>query len=156
MTRESIRNGLERPSIRKFMEDNSEYLTGNVLDFGCGDMPYRDLVKGDYFTYEKGEMLPEKKFNCIMCNQVIQYVNDPDYLISTLDDLLEEKGYLIITYPTIWEEFEEIDYWRITKAGMEKLLIDNNFKIIKHDERWSIKYEDFKLSGGYGVVAQKC
>lgn len=155
MNKQSIRTELERPSIRKFMDDNKEYLKGRVLDFGSGKQPYKDLIE-DYTPYDLDLPYPTGQFDCIICNQVMQYVFSPQDTIWEFNNLLKQGGYLVLTYPTHWEELETSDLWRFTKAGMNFLLISNGFRVIKHDERCSIPFEDFKLSIGYGAIAQKC
>lgn len=137
------------------MEENKEYLKGDVLDFGCGTQPYKDLVNGTYTGFEKGDNWEDKEYDCIMCNQVMQYLTDPSDYLNTMNYHLKKGGYLVMTYPTHWEELEHLDFWRFTKAGMELLLRRNGFEIIKHQERCNIPFEDFKLAIGYGVIAKK-
>jgi SAM-dependent methyltransferase len=144
---------IERGSIRRFLEDNRQYLAGEVLDFGSGKQPYKDLC-GNYTPYEKGEDLPSRKFDTILCNQVLQYIERPDYAIKLFKDLLKPNGYLVMTYPTHWEEVCQDDWWRFTKRGVERLLKEAGFQIIIHQERWSLPFDDFKLVGGYGVIAR--
>ena len=84
---------MERASIRAFMEQHKEKLTGRVLDFGAGEQPYRDLVSGEYIPFEGSEIqLMESvqvAFDVIMCNQVLQYVDIPDHTIATFAAVLK-------------------------------------------------------------------
>ena len=90
---DTVRN-LERTSIRGFVASCSEYLTGSVLDYGCGKQPYRDIVEaagGEYHgfdlvefpanvsgvDYERprdGRGVLRVGYDAILCNQVLQYV----------------------------------------------------------------------------------
>ena len=151
----TIRTDLERPSIRKFMEDHKNLFKGRVLDFGSGSQPYKDLVSGEYIPYDLDLKMPFGKFDVIICNQVMQYITNPAEQIKEFYSLLNKDGLLIMTYPTHWEEVELEDLWRFTKTGMGFLLFRAGFKVIEHTERCSIPFEDFKLSIGYGVIAKK-
>lgn len=157
MNKQSIRAELERPSIRQFMLENRKYLTGNVLDFGCGDMPYKEIVSGDYTGWDKKmtSRCPEGPFDAIMLNQVIQYFEKPDSQLQYLWTLLKKGGHILITYPTHWEEVEHDDFWRFTYAGMNRLLRSCGFEPVVHDLRCKINFDDFHLAIGYGVVAKK-
>lgn len=145
---------LERSSIRAFMEKNREYLFGKVLDFGAGKQPYRDLVAGDYVPFELGDR-QSGPFDAIMCNQVLQYIEWPlDQMRQFAELLRERRGHLVLTYPTNWDEVEASDYWRFTKAGMERLLQLAEFDVIKHERRAEINLNGFRFPLGYGVIAR--
>lgn len=141
----------ERSSIRGFVEKHRHYLHGRVLDFGSGDEPYRDLVDGEYVPFEKGDEFPDGKFDAVLVNQVVQYLDDPR---RELERLARVTDLLVMTYPTHWEELESIDYWRFTKAGMEKMLREAGFEVIHHEPRHALQFYDFSLVIGYGVVAK--
>jgi SAM-dependent methyltransferase len=156
---------LERGSIRVFMEKYSHLLTGRVLDFGSGAEPYRDLVRGEYVpfdTYEHG-IVPSRgkaslqvtgKFDSVMCNQVFQYLVEPAAQLREFGSWLKPNGHLVMTYPTNWDEVENNDFWRFTKAGMELWLKRSGFSIVAHEQRAVINLDGFKFPLGYGVVAK--
>jgi SAM-dependent methyltransferase len=147
---------LERSSIRSFMERNRQYLKGRVLDFGAGKQPYRDLVDGEYVPFETNELAPPRgDFDCIMCNQVIQYIRWPGELLDEFCGLLStRKGHLVMTSPLCWDEVEATDLWRFTKAGMEMLLSRNRWSVLVHERRAEIDLNGFKFPLGYGLVAR--
>lgn len=157
MNKKAIRV-IERNSIRVFLQRNKQYLTGRVLDYGCGipgkciqPQPYKDLITGDYVPYDRGYPEPTGHFDAVLLTQVIQFIPD---LLRFLSDVAVSSKYLVATYPTHWEEIERDDLWRLTKCGMEALLIKAGFKVLIHERRWSLPYEDFELAGGYAVVAE--
>lgn len=150
ITRKTIRL-VEKESIRDFVASQRNYLKGRVLDFGAGDQPYKELVDGEYVPFEKGENFPEEKFDTVLMNQVVQYLDDPR---RELERLAKVTDLLVMTYPTHWEELEHIDYWRFTKAGMEKMLREAGFEIIHHEPRHALMFYDFSLVIGYGVIAK--
>jgi hypothetical protein len=151
---------LERGSIRAFMERNRQYLRGRVLDFGAGKQPYRDLVVGEYVPLDQGDdqgdNLPTGYFDCVMCNQVIQYLDAPKYFLQRVHGWLSpRRGCLVMTYPTNWDEVESSDFWRFTKRGMEVLLLQSaDFEVISHERRAEINLNGFKFPLGYGLVAR--
>lgn len=145
---------IERASIRVFMEAHRERLRGRVLDFGAGLQPYRDLVQGEYVPLEKDDHLTLGPFDAVMFNQVSQYVWCP----GVLDEMycnLRAGGHLVMTYATNWDEVEETDLWRFTKAGMTVLLERAGFKITAHERRAEVAIANFKFPLGYGVVCTR-
>ena len=150
ITKKTIRI-VEKKSIREFLEKNKNYLRGRVLDFGAGQQPYKDLVEGEYVSFEKGDLFPEGSFDAVLITQVAQYLPDP---IETFGSLAKKADHLIMTYPTNWEEVEGDDLHRFTKVGMERILEEAGFEIMKHTPRCAINFDDFQLTIGYGVIAK--
>jgi predicted TPR repeat methyltransferase len=156
---------MERASIRAFMEQHKGKLKGRVLDFGAGEQPYRDLVEGEYLPFEGSEIqlmeTAEGEIDAIICNQVLQYVDLPDFTIQTFAARLKEHGHLILTYATNWDEVSgdcyhgsHCDRWRFTKKGMEDLLDRAGFEVIDHQRRCEVRVGAFTFPIGYGVVAR--
>jgi SAM-dependent methyltransferase len=146
---------IERASIRMFMEQNREYLRGRVLDFGAGQQPYRALVDGEYVPCEKDWFHIPGVFDTVMCNQVLQYVENPRLALKLFHTLLSYGGHLVMTYPTNWDEVEASDFWRFTQAGMAELLRETGFQIVKHERRAEVVLGNFKFPLGYGVVCTR-
>lgn len=151
MTREEIRV-IDRKSIKDFIIDNISFLSGSILDYGCGRQPYRDLFT-DYTPYDKGDVFPTKQFDSIICTQVIQEVDSPDQMFKEIHSLL--KGNCLLTYNTNWEEYGYPDRWRFTRVGMEELVQKHGFKVIKSELRYSIPFTDWSLPIGYGIIFSK-
>lgn len=178
---------LERNSIRAFVQSAADegYLSGRVLDYGCGKQPYRDIVEaagGVYTGVDRvgwpanvsGEDLgpslgPKHIFNAVLCTQVVQYVEEPEEFFWPFRDHLTRPGHLVLTYPTNWPEVEPEDLHRLTKAGMERLLTEAGFTIVRHERRAMVRAvhtgsalakgleggifpDHFAL--GYGVIAR--
>lgn len=156
----------ERASIRAFMVKHRGLLDGMIMDFGAGTQPYRDLCNPEavYVPIEKSDALPRGRgenavrFDAIMCNQVLQYIERPENLLGYFHRVLKpETGRLVMTYPTNWPEVEIEDLHRFTMAGMDRLLSQAGFVILDHQARACITGEadsHFKLYFGYGVVAR--
>lgn len=134
---------LERASIHRFVADSAPYLTGRVLDYGCGLSPYRDLVPGEYVGYDRpalpgfiagGPDAPDPLdsgdvFDAILCTQVIQYVRYPAKLLTRLQHGLRSGGHLVMTGPTNWPVVEPTDRHRFTVVGITALLLDAGFVV---------------------------
>jgi len=146
---------IEKASIREFMEKYRHFLRGRVADFGAGLQPYRDLVGGEYFPMQEGDLFPPALLDAVMCNQVAQYLGDPAATFQEIASRLRRGGRLVMTYPTNWDEVEGNDYWRFTKAGMERLLKAVGLSVIAHELRAEVRVNNFRFPLGYGVVAQK-
>jgi SAM-dependent methyltransferase len=154
---------VERWSIREFMRENKDRLRGTVLDFGAGEEPYRKLVSGKYLTYDKkhsyhGPHLLEPLLgvvDCVMCNQVVQYLTDVPHTLHLFADLLRPLGALVMTFPTNWDEVDETDLHRFTASGMRRMLIEAGFSVVKMECRAQVQVGSFKFPLGYGVVAVK-
>lgn len=168
---------LERNSIRDFVASAAEagYLSGRVLDYGCGKQPYRLIVEangGEYVGYDAptfpASVVTEDTtgdawsldFNTVLCTQVVQYVSDVRKFLwdIRIDRFPPTKGgHLVLTYPTNWPEVETADLHRFTKAGMERLLTEAGFEIVAHEPRHRVYMvgaptDPFCL--GYGVIAR--
>lgn len=149
------------------------YLSGRVLDFGCGKQPYRDIVEvvgGEYVGFDRasfpanvsGEDIGDaygEDLDAILCTQVLQYVPYPRDILwhwrSVLCDLAgRPKGHIVVTYPTHWPEVEPEDLHRFTKTGMERMLSDTGFTIIEHAFRHGFQHNGVSFVCGYGVIAR--
>jgi SAM-dependent methyltransferase len=148
---------IERYSIREYMRSQAHLMmTGNILDFGSGTQPYRSLVKGNYWPLEKGEPFPDILFDVIMCNQVLQYIEDVPSLLCTFYNHIKEGGYLIMTGGTNWPEVEEDDIARHTRSGIKRLLIKAGFDVLRCQVRSELlMLRHFNFSLGWNVLAQR-
>lgn len=176
----------EAYTIRSFVQRAADggYLSGRVLDYGCGKQPYRDIVEaagGTYYGHDfpsypasvvseivldSPENWFEEEWDAILCTQVLQYIpiwedlgHDGETAPLTTDlycmwsALKPRGGHLVLTYPTNWPEVEPEDLHRFTKAGMERLLTEAGFTIVRHEWRHGFHYEGVSFAAGYGVIA---
>jgi len=115
--------------------------TENVLDVGSLDVngTYRDIfpnytgmdvVEGDnvdlVLDYQDGyigKYNTDKKYDVVICGNVIEHVANPFGFVHALANLVSESGYLCIITPTdIHLHDHPKDYWRIMPDGMELLM----------------------------------
>jgi SAM-dependent methyltransferase len=147
---------LDRATIRKFILD---YITsvlpamnGNMLDIGCGKMPYRKLilegsavesytgldietaivydkeVKPDFFW--NGEKMPfeNNTFDCALATEVLEHVPHPNIFLSEAHRVLKSNGKLFFTVPFLWNLHEvPYDEYRYTPFSLERILKENGF-----------------------------
>ncbi len=153
---------IERASIRSFMEKNRHHLKGRVLDFGAGKVgtcqqpqPYRDLVSGEYFPYDKGDQMPVGRFDAVMCNQVLQFLPNTQAFLHDMAIRLKPGGVIVMTYPTTWPEVEDADIFRFTKCGIERMIRNVGMAVLEHECRAEINLDGFRLALGYGIVARR-
>lgn len=163
---------LERQTIYDFVAGCSEQLTGLVLDYGCGTMPYRDLVDeagGTYRGYDRphypGAVMSgpigstpfqvDNQWDAILCTQVVQYIPRPLDLLRQFRFALRAGGHMILTGPTNWAEVEPGDLSRFTLAGARHFVSEAGFVIERADRRAGVNVNGFELSLGYGILARK-
>jgi SAM-dependent methyltransferase len=109
-----------------------------VLDVGGRLQPYRELLDGRIHRYTsvdmkatplvdvlaRGEQLPfvSGGFDLVICTQVLQYVPEPQTVLSEIYRVLRKGGTLILSVPTAYPRDADDDSWRFHAAGIRKLL----------------------------------
>jgi len=148
-------NFLIRKSIRNSIVKYNSYLSGSLLDFGCGTKPYKKLflnvdsyIGVDYkiegreekqkevdFFYD-GKTIPfkDQEFDSILSTEVLEHVFNIDEILCELNRVLKLNGQAIITTPFMWEEHEmPYDFARYTPPALEYLYQKHGFEVIhKH------------------------
>ena len=135
-----------RKGIWQFFYDNPMYITGKLLDVGCGSKPYRSFFpaadyigmeihgsnhSADYYYNGKTFPFPDGEFDTVLCSQVLEHVFNPDEFLSEIRRVLKPNGKLILTVPFIWNEHEQPnDYARYSSFGIKHLLDKNGFEVL--------------------------
>jgi len=119
----------------------------SVLDLGCGNRPYADLLAGcDYLgvDYSADDSMPDvitdgtrlalrdERFDLVFCTQVIEHVPAPAALVCEAHRVLRPGGFLVLTGP-FWWPLHEVphDYHRFTRYGFEHMLRSAGFSEIE-------------------------
>lgn len=167
---------IEAQTIRDFVTMAAEggYLSGKVLDFGAGDQPYRDIVEtvgGTYIPVDTGygkdatwvghverpldeAIVAHHPFDAVLCTQVIEYMNNPLYMIGQMHYWLRKGGHLVMTGPTNWPIVQQEDLWRFTPAGISRY-VSGYFEIVTLIERGHFTFGgDSRWILGWGVIAR--
>lgn len=168
---------LERASILEFVQRCALYLTGDVLDLGCGLQPYRPVVEdagGAYYPFDRvtfpanvsletigdSALDPSSSYSerwrwdAVLTTQVIQYVPHTYMWLESIRWSLKHGGHLILTGPTTWAEVEREDLCRFTLNGITRLLSEAGFDVLIAEHRAVIDLGGFQLPIGYGILAR--
>lgn len=118
-----------------------------LVDFGCGDMPYRSVIEptvgkyigvdlainpqaDHYIDFDSKTTLPDNYCDIILSNQVLEHVDSPHGYLSEAYRLLKPGGNAIFTTHGYWYYHPTPnDYWRWTSAGLKKTIVAEGFKI---------------------------
>jgi ubiquinone/menaquinone biosynthesis C-methylase UbiE len=134
--------------------DASNYANGQLLDVGCGKMPYKSIfdqkvvryigldinndtadIKGDFLKVK----ISNESFDTVLCTQVLEHVFDPKKILNKIYRILRSRGVLILTVP-FTGSLHEIpnDYFRYTRFALKRMLEDSNFDVIyiKEEGNW--------------------
>ncbi len=129
----------------------AHYITGKILDVGCGKKPYQNLFQSSQYIgleydtpdnrksknadfFYDGKIFPfsNAEFDSIICNEVLEHVFNPKEFLSEMNRVLKSGGLLLMTVPFVWDEHEQpYDYARYSSFGLKHLIEENGFKIIE-------------------------
>jgi SAM-dependent methyltransferase len=139
-----------RNQILKHVRRSLEYIHGNVIDIGCGDMPYRKLIESvdgvSYVgvdldnseieraikpdIYWDGYNLPIESAtaDCVYLTEVLEHCPDPKTVLSEASRVIKKDGLVIFSVPFIWYLHEApYDFYRYTPYTIKKMFDDNGF-----------------------------
>jgi len=119
-----------------------------LVDFGCGDMPYRTVIEphvGKYLGvdlemnpkaehhigFDSKTTLPDNYADIILSNQVLEHVDTYEGYLQEALRILKPGGSIILTTHGYWFYHPTPnDYWRWTSAGLRKIIEAERFEII--------------------------
>lgn len=114
-------------------------LQGRLLDLGCGNRPYRPLLKNisEYVAFDMDKegsqsdvvgtvaTLPflSSSFDSVLSTQVLEHVPEPWLMLKEISRVLRPGGQLLLSAPQAWRLHEEpFDFYRYTKYGLQYLI----------------------------------
>ena len=146
-------------------------LTGKMMDFGCGEKPYKPLFNNvseyigvDYNgeghdhtnenidVYYDGKTIPfpDNTFDSILTSEVLEHVFNLEPIVQELHRVLKPGGKILITTPFAWNEHEvPVDFGRYTSFGMKALLERNGFTILGLEKTTNYIQTQTQLSNVY-------
>jgi ubiquinone/menaquinone biosynthesis C-methylase UbiE len=137
---------------RKLAATSRKYLTGCLIDIGCGTKPYKNLLspylkshigidhkntlndKSDTDIIGTAYAIPAvtEKFDCALCTAVLEHLEEPEIALHECYRVLKKRGIAIYSVPFIWHLHEEPrDYYRFSKYGLKYLFEKVGFEIIE-------------------------
>lgn len=154
--------------ILKRIEKNAHFVTGRVLDVGCGPMSrYRHLfdcseyVKMDIAPGENVDVVgtaeaipfPDESFDSIVCTETINDVFEPVKAFAEFNRTLRKGGIILITCPSIAKQTDSAtDYWRFTRHSLRKLAEDSGFTVEVLEQRGAYWSTMAQLSIAYWIL----
>ncbi len=139
---------------------------GLMLDAGAGHAPYRDLFRharyesADFQQLDESQYSPEvaityvcdlktipveeKRYDLVLCTQVLEHVPEPGMVLKELYRVLKPGCALWISAPLFFSEHQApYDYFRFTQFGFRYLLEQAGFQVERIE----------RLEGYYGTLA---
>ncbi len=135
----------------KSLEKFSNLITGIVIDVGCGQKPFRNIIEKHALKYIGMEyektlhgfrcvdlvgnamILPFKNSSAdfIVSFQVMEHIPEPEKFLIELLRVLKPESHLLIMTPFIWGEHEvPHDYYRFTRYGLKYLAKKTGFEVV--------------------------
>jgi SAM-dependent methyltransferase len=146
-TRYVVLSQLRDITVARMQELTTQNKNLTLIDFGCGDMPYRSLLEpmvgkylgvdlemnpkaGHHIGFDSKTTLPDGYANIILSNQVLEHVDTPSGYLQEALRLLKPGGHMICTTHGYWFYHPTPnDYWRWTSAGLRKTIEAEGFQI---------------------------
>ena len=142
-----------RTSIFKAIKKSIPFFQGNLLDIGCGKMPYKEYILQNwdvekyigldietalnYDTNSKpdvtwnGITMPfeNESFNCAFGTEVLEHCPEPETVLNEVHRVLKKDGVFFFTIPFLWPLHEvPHDEYRYTPFSIENHLKNVGFK----------------------------
>jgi SAM-dependent methyltransferase len=135
----------------KSLKKNLGYISGNVVDIGCGKKPFSKIITSKCRSYIGMEhqktqhgfsevdvignalSLPfsNSSVDTAISFQVMEHVPEPDIFLKEIHRILRPDGYCLLMTPFMWGEHEiPYDYFRYTRYGIRHLANKAGFKVI--------------------------
>jgi len=145
-----------RKSIQSSLFDVFDLLSGNLLDIGCGKMPYKEyilnnssvetyigldiegaleydkMVKPD-FTWDGTNMPFENdSYDCAIGTELLEHCPEPEIVLKEVYRVLKPGGVFFFTIPFLWNLHEvPHDEYRYTPFSLERHLKQAGFTNIE-------------------------
>lgn len=139
--------------IERFLNENSKFINGKIIDLGCGEMNYKFFLlryAEQYFGVDWGssfheikadlitdlnypiEQIESESFNTVFSISVLEHLSNPENLISESYRILKPGGHILLQIPFQWRVHEiPFDFQRYTNFGLELLFKNNKFKQVQ-------------------------
>ena len=134
-----------------------------LLDFGCGDMPYKEIVEpivGKYvgadlslnpsadvhFDFDSKTTLPSEYADLILSSQVLEHVDEVELYLQECHRLIKKDGHVILSTHGYWVYHPTPgDYWRWTSKGLRRTIEKAGFEIVEFKGVMSVSASGLQL-----------
>lgn len=145
-----------------------------IVDFGCGSMPYSDLIiprcckylgcdltgSGATVEFEPGGIVPisDGIVDRVVSFQVLEHVHDVSWYLGEVHRMLKDDGSLLLSTHGSWPYHPHPeDYWRWTRAGLIRDLERNGFEVQSIESlvgpgAWTLMFQFGALSLALGKL----
>lgn len=155
-TVENLDRYFTRSSILKTINHQLPNFKGNLLDIGCGKMPYKDYlfqnssvtnyvgldienaliyddnVKPDFTWDGKSMPFEDESFDCAFGTEVLEHCPEPEIVLGETCRVLKAGGLFFFTVPFLWPLHEvPHDEYRYTPWSLERHLKNSGFREIE-------------------------
>lgn len=145
-----------RTAIFEALRKNISSFSGNLLDVGCGKMPYKNFILENSLvekylgldienglSYDSkivpdvtwdGETIPfeEGTFDCAIATEVLEHCSEPEVVLKEVLRVLRPRGRFFFTVPFLWNLHEvPNDQYRYTPFSLERHLKNSGFEGIE-------------------------
>lgn len=137
-----LRREIEK-TVAVFFDQSRDW---TVIDFGCGSMPYRQLMEPLVSSYIGCDLpgnhladctlttptLPfgQSTIDVVFSSQVLEHVADPSAYLCECRRVLRDNGVLIVSTHGVWKYHPHPDdYWRWTSQGLQRQIENAGFTI---------------------------
>jgi SAM-dependent methyltransferase len=127
-----------------------QFVQGKTIDIGSGTAPFRPLLTHQvtsYDTLDVDDAIPGLTFNrdvvdlspiaegtydTALCLELLEHLPCPQVALGEIRRILRPDGILIASVPHLSRLHDEpCDYWRFTRYGLESLLAEAGFTVLR-------------------------
>ena len=128
------------------------YLSGRLIDIGCGTKPYKELLSNlvqehigldredpfnpnavvDIFGTAYEIPVEDESFDCSISTGALEHLEEPETALRECHRILKDGGVAIYSVPFIWQvHAAPWDYYRFSKHGLKYLFEKCGFEILE-------------------------
>jgi SAM-dependent methyltransferase len=137
---------------RALRELAATYLSGRLIDIGCGIKPYRGML-APYLTehvgvdhsatqHDRSQVdlwgtaydlpAPPDSFDSALCTAVLEHLEEPEVALRECFRVLRPGGYAVYSVPFIWHVHEAPrDFYRLSEFGIRHLAAKTGFELVE-------------------------
>ena len=121
--------------ILKVLGENCKAENLKVLDFGCGEQPFKKIIDSCGYIYHSYDIqqnskssvkftliddIPTDFYDLVIFSDVLEHCYNQHAILEDVFSKLKKNGILIVTTPFLYREHEQPhDYWRMTSSCVE-------------------------------------